>query len=279
MRGRRLALTVAGLLCAGCGSGVAASHAPAGQWLVQTSGRPAAATAPAEPGAAATAAARSSAGPRGATPVPGAGAIHPATASAPPAATPGSYPATGSYTQTSSTQPTPSQTSGSGTLAVAAPQLTAAGSEEDETYRFGGNSLTVHDVFATDGSVLVSRSGDAAFSPALPVVPAGLHDGMTWGPVSFTSGGASGTLSGSAGSTTQTTVGGVVVRIVPITLHLTLSGSFHGTPYTATSDESLSWAPSLHLAVHVHMVTDAQYATAGKYHSVLDVSLLSTRPE
>jgi hypothetical protein len=97
--------------------------------------------------------------------------------------------------------------------------------------------------------------------------------------VSFTSGSATGTLTGSAGHTTQRSVGGVSVTVVPITLHLELKGSFHGTPYTATSDETMDWAPALHLAVHVVMVTDAQYSAAQTYHSRLEVSLLSVHPQ
>jgi len=280
---RPLALGVAALLCAACsGSGGGAAHATA-------TGRPAVAGAPGaqsgqsgSPSGGGAAAARG-----GATGSPGSGghgggsggAVHPATASGPAAAAPGTYPITGTYSASSTTQPSPSQTSGAGTLTIAAAQSTSAGSEQDQTYHYGSDDLAIHQVYAAGGEVLVSRSGSADFSPTLPIVPAGLHDGMSWGPVSFTSSGASGTLTGSAGQTTQATVGGVAVTVVPITLHIQLSGSFHNTPYTATSVETMSWAPALHMAVHLHMATDARYAAAGTYHSDLDVSLLSTRPQ
>lgn len=276
---RLVAVAAAALFCAACGGAHPASPAGPAQ---APGGAPAAAglggqaTQVAGVRGGSSGAAAGATGARGSAP--GASAAHAGTASGPAAAAPGAYPITGSYSATWTAQPTPSQTSGGGTLTVAAPQSTSAGSEQDQTYGFGSDNLVTHEVYAAGGEVLVTRSGSASFSPPLPIVPAGLHGGMAWGPVSFTSDGASGTLSGSAGQSTQATVGGVAVTVVPITLHLRIDGSYHGTPYSATSVETLSWAPSLHLAVHLHMSTDAHYATAGTYHSDLDVSLLSTRP-
>lgn len=281
--GRLLVTSLAALLCAACSGGhsstpggAAGGHGSAAGTAGSVAGT-AQATAPGSGGGGAASVRGAAAS---APPVAGAAPpAHPAVAAGPPAAAPGTYAATGSSSTSSTTQPSPSQSSGAGTLTISAPQATASGSEEDQTYRFGGSSLLTHDVYAADGSVLVSRSGSASFTPPLPIVPAGLHDGMSWGPVSFTSGGASGTFSGTAGTTTHATLGGVVVTVVPITLHLQLDGSYKGAQYSATAVESLSWAPSLHLAVHVHMTTDARYAAAGTYHSDIDVSLLSTKPQ
>jgi hypothetical protein len=281
-----LAALAAALVCAGCGNNPAGGgHPTASATAAGGAGSPGAvASGGAQAAGLATPSGGAAAGtggvtsPGAAAASPGGAAVHPATAADPPSAAAGTYALTGTMTSSTTTQPSPSQTSGGGTLVVSAPQATAAGSEEDETYKVGGSSLSTHDVFAADSSVSVSRSGSAAFTPALPIVPAGLHDGMSWGPVSFTSGTATGTLSGHSGQTAQRSIGGVFVTVVPISLHLELKGSFHGTPYTATSDESMDWAPSLHLAVHVVMVTDAQYAAAHAYHSRIEVSLLSIHP-
>lgn len=277
------ALLGSALVCAACGSNPATAHGASPS---------AAARSTAAPLTGADALQTQAAGPRPsgaahptggapASPSPATVGAHarPATAADPKAAAPGTYPLSGSYTSTSTTQATPSSTQGSGTLSIAAPQATSAGTEQDGTYHYAGENLGTHDVFAADGSVLVSRSGSSTFTPALPIVPAGLHDGMSWGPVHFTSGSSSGTMTGTAGTTTQRTVGGVSVTVVPIKLHLDLQGSFNGAHYTATADESVDWAPSLHLPVHMLLVTDAQYAAAGRYHSELDVALLSTRPQ
>jgi hypothetical protein len=276
---RLRALLGAALVCAACGSNPGAGHTASPSPLASATGPVAGAdalqTQPAAPRPSGSHTAGAPASPSSAA----VGAhARPATAANPQAAAPGDYPLSGSYTSTSTTQATPSSTSGSGTLSVAGAQATSAGSEQDSTYHFGGQSLGTHDIFAADGSVLVSRSGNSSFSPSLPIVPAGLHDGMAWGPVHFTSGSSSGTMTGSAGKTAQRSVGGVSVTIVPIKLHIELQGSFNGTRYTATADESLDWAPSLHLPVHMLLVTDAQYAAAGRYHSELDVALLSAHP-
>ncbi len=286
--GRPLGMPVAALavalLCAACSGGRTATSTGSGGH-----GQAAASAAPAASGGAAATASGVSTGsgagtaarggPGAATPGSGgpSAAVHGAAAL--PAAAAGTYPVNGSSSSSSTGQPTPAQTAGTGTLTVSAPQTTSAGTEQDQTYHFGNDSLVTHDVYAAGGEVLITRSGSSSFNPPLPIVPAGLHDGMSWGPMSFTSGGASGTFSGSAGQTTQATVGGVVVTVVPITLHLQITGTYQGAQYTATAVQTLNWAPSLHLAVHLHMTTDARYAAAATYHSDIDVSLLSTRPQ
>jgi hypothetical protein len=276
---RPLALLAGALVCAACGNNPSVAHsavpaaAPSGSGVATGAG-PGIATGATTPGGTPIGSPRATAAPSPTT----VGAPRHAGAADPTAAAPGTYPISGSFTTTSTTQPTPSRTAGSGTLTVAAPQPTSAGTEQDVTYNFGSDDLLTHEIFAADGSMRISRSGSASFTPPLPIVPAGLRDGLSWGPVSFTSGSATGTLTGSAGRSLQRSVGGVSVTVVPIKLHLELSGTYHGTRYTATSDENTEWAPSLHLAVHTLMVTDAQYAAAARYHSELDVTVVSARP-